>query len=708
MLASFIITLREGLEAGLIIGILLAFADRTGGRRLKPPIYLGTLLALAASLLVAWGFGEAYKAVGESFEGIAAWVAAGMLTYMIFWMAERGRHMKGELEEAAKNALAGGSGAALATLAFLSVFREGTETVLFLGGLAANGPRQVLYGTVLGLAGVLILSFILFRTTHRLDIGKFFRYTGYLLLLFAAGMVATGTLALQAAGWLPPTIVAWNSERVLSQTSIFGNLLNAFFGYTSQPSVLQIIFYAAYLGLVVFFSSAAFENIGREKTVRRGQAPGGDDPFRPVNGFGYDGRLYRFLRHPLVPGAAQVAMGLLFIFLLVTAIRPLDIGPFNNAGPLRWGRFSTGEDQNNLFNFVLWVAWLPLVSLTAVFVSRFWCGNLCPLRLVCDISRGAADRLFGRPRHTTPYLRIGWILPLNFILITLIVKVPNLQPSARSSAFMFLGIFTAAVIISMLFRRGTWCRYVCPIGGWLARIARMGVIAVRANRDICAACHDKPCLHGSVAGRCPTFLNPTAVESNRYCLECWNCVKNCPADKASLKLGIRFPGAELRKPYASEPGEAMFIAGLMGMYAAAAQQGNILTQYNFGLVLVVLTAAGMAGYLVLSSLVAWLGKIPWPESFLKLGYALLPLELATAIVAFGDDAMNFLGITVPADVILLGMGFTGSLVLAASILRHNIPTRRWGAAFAAVAAVLVLILFLWLNWYAGGRVVDLT
>ncbi|HUW65119.1 MAG TPA: hypothetical protein VMW83_10575 [Spirochaetia bacterium] len=103
-------------------------------------------------------------------------------------------------------------------------------------------------------------------------------------------------------------------------------------------------------------------------------------------------------------------------------------------------------------------------------------------------------------------------------------------------------------------------------------------------------------------------------------------------------MGIRFPGSELQKPYAPEPGEAMFIAGLMGMYVAAAQQGVLLAQYNFGLVLVGLTVAGMAGYVVLSSLVAWLGNISWQQSFLKLGHALLPLEMATALVAFGDDA----------------------------------------------------------------------
>jgi high-affinity iron transporter len=711
MLASFIITLREGLEAGLIISILLAYLNKTGRPRLKRQVYLGVALALVASLLVAWAFGEAYRKIGESFEGVAALVAAGLLTYMIFWMAEQGRHMKNKLESRAAAVLSGSYGMAMGGLAFISVFREGTETVLFLGGLAAGGTHQVLYGTAPGLIAVLVLSFVLFRTSYRLNIGQFFRYSGYLLLFFAAGMVATGTLALQSAGWLPSTIVAWNTEGLLSQHTLIGNLLNALFGYTSQPSVLQVIFYAAYLALVFYMSLPAFKNAARRHDLPPNPhaSYAEDDPFAPLNGAGYSSRLYRLLRHPLLPRVTQVVMSLLFVFLIVAAIAPLNIGPFNNQGPLHWGPFQSAENQNNLFNFIIWVIWLPLVSLTAVFLSRFWCGNLCPLRLAANVSRNLADRLIGKPRRTSPYMRIGWILPLNFILITLIVKVPNLQPYARRSAYLFIGIFAVAVLVSFFFRRGTWCRYVCPIGGWLARIARMGVIAVRARRDICAQCHDKTCLHGTgVAGRCPAFLNPTAIESNRYCLECWECVKNCPEDKASLRLGLRFPGSELQKPYAPEPGEALFIAGLMGMYVAAARQGAILPHYNFVLVLVGLTLAGMVGYLAISALIAWLGNISWKESFNKLGYALLPLELATAIVAFGDDAMGFLGITVPAAAVLLGLGFTGSLVLSASILKNNIPTRRWGLAFSAMAAVLILLLTMWLKWYASGQVIDLT
>lgn len=711
MLTAFIITLRGGLAAGLVIAVLMAYLHRIDRPRLKLHIYSGLVLALAAGLLTARGLGGVSRSIGEPLAGAAALAMAGMLTGVVFLMTGPGPRAENGPQARVTGLSGNGWGLVMATLVFLSLFPEAAQTLFSLHGLPAAESQQVWSGAALGLFAVVLPAWGLCRWNRRWSPARFFRRAGCLLLLLAAGKVSTGTLALESAGWLPATIAAWNSEGLVGRHSLPGSLLNGLVGYTGQPSVLQVIFCVAYLALVSYMFFGTFKNIAARKETASGE-PVSEETNRsgvPAGGTQYGSRLYRFLRHPLFPRLTQVVMGLLFVFLIVAAIVPLKIGPFNNHGPLQWGPFHTAEDQNNLFNFVLWVAWLPLVSLTAVFFSRFWCGNLCPLRLVADASRSIADRLFGRPRSTSPYLRIGWILPLNFILITLLVKVPDIQPHASTSAYLFIGIFIVAVLVSMFLRRGSWCRYICPIGGWLARIARMGVLAVRARRDICTQCQDKPCLNGNgAAGRCPAFLNPTAVESSRYCLECWKCVKNCPADKASLHVSIRFPGAELQRPHAPEPGEAVFIGGLMGLYVAAAQRGHILPQYNFGLVLIGLTLAGMAAYLVLSTLIAWLGKISWKESVNKLGYALLPLELATALVAFGDDAMGFLGITVPASAILLGLGFTGSLLLSASILRHNIPPRRWGFAFSTMAAVLILVLTMWLKWYVGGHPADMT
>jgi hypothetical protein len=181
-------------------------------------------------------------------------------------------------------------------------------------------------------------------------------------------------------------------------------------------------------------------------------------------------------------------------------------------------------------------------------LGRLWCGNVCPLRLVTDAGRSLGDWLRGRSSPTSPYLRMGWVLPRSFILITYFVKSWPIQTEARLGAYMFLTIFALAFLVGAVFRRGTWCRYLCPVGGWLARISRLSAIAVRPNADICAGCVDKPCLAGTVAGRCPSYLNPSHLDSSRYCLECWVCVRNCPIEKSSMKVGWRLPGAELARP----------------------------------------------------------------------------------------------------------------------------------------------------------------
>ncbi|MBI2867190.1 MAG: 4Fe-4S binding protein, partial [Chloroflexi bacterium] len=248
-------------------------------------------------------------------------------------------------------------------------------------------------------------------------------------------------------------------------------------------------------------------------------------PFRAVES-SYRDRLYRFLRYPLVPNAFALTMGALLVLLLVVAFAGIAVGSFNNSGPLHLGPFSSAEDENSLFNFIMWVVWLPLLSLSALVVGRLWCGNLCPLRLVSDAARSIGEKITGKGSAASPYLRLGWVLPVSFILITFVVKALPVQTVPRYGALLFLSILAAAVLVGLLMRRGAWCRYFCPIGGWLARIARLSILGLRSNASACASCKTQACLSGSSrAGRCPSFLNPSRLDANRYCLQCWNCVK---------------------------------------------------------------------------------------------------------------------------------------------------------------------------------------
>ncbi len=134
MIESFVITLREGTEAALIIGILAAYLGKVGRKDLYRYLYIGTTAAVAACILAALIFGELYKVSREAFEGIAALSAVTVLTYMIFWMSMHSREIKGELHEKVDSIISSRRVFGIAGLAFLSVFREGVETVLFLGG----------------------------------------------------------------------------------------------------------------------------------------------------------------------------------------------------------------------------------------------------------------------------------------------------------------------------------------------------------------------------------------------------------------------------------------------------------------------------------------------------------------------------------------------------------------------------------------------
>jgi len=721
LLASFLIMVREGLEAALIVAILAAYLKKVGRPGLSKYLFTGAGLAALLSLITALLFGEVYSTVGTAFEGVAALVAVIVLTYMVFWMSGNAKNMHILLEQKAETAISSGKLIGLTGLAFLSVFREGIETVLFLFGLRAITTWQsIVSGVILGLILVLVLSILIFRQVYRINLRKFFTYTSAILLVFGAGILGQAVVALQSAGWLPGTITVWDTGWLLSDRGLIGSILRALIGYASAPSLLQITMYLGYLAM---FGSLAWSSLdlGKKRSEAATtkaqtaacaacQTEQYTDPFSSF-GRDYANPLYKLLRSKWYPNVVITALGVIFLIILVIGLFKLNVGPFNNVGPLRLGPFVTKEDENNLFNFLLWIIWLPLVSIVTLLAGRLWCGNLCPLRLVTDWFRNLADKLFGRPAHTKPYMRVGWLLPAAFILITFFVKNWPIQQIAHYGAIMFIVLIAATAAISFLFQRGTWCRYVCPIGGWLARLARLSFIGVRSNQAACDTCQTKPCIKGTdQAHRCPSFLNPSKLDSNRYCLECWNCVKNCPSEKSGMRVGLRFPGAELQKPYSPDIWESVFVFGILGMYTAVSRQGVILSlSIPWVLSFVAFITASLLVYAMLSWLVAKLGGIPFREALTNIGYIFLPFEFAIALLTFGDDALSFFGIFVPGASLLLGLGFVWSSYLATSIIKnHTTSERRTIMALIPVAIVLMVLLFMWAGWYTSGTIIDLT
>lgn len=624
------------------------------------------------------------------------WAAAGTLTYVLWWMGRHSRELAGSLKAETRAALDRGSTLAVVALVFLAVFREGAETVLYLAAAAGTTPwPQVAGGGGAGFVAAAVAGYAIYRGgTRILDVRTFFRVTTVVLLVFAAGLVGRATLAFQAAGIFPGTIAVWDTSGLVSDSSGAGGVLGALFGYTATPSLLQVVFWLGYLALVLAIylqpAGTRFAPVGRD----------------------YAHPLYRVLRTRRLTTVLPACMGLLLAFLLAVGLFGIHVGPFDNEGPLRAGPFQSAENENSLFNFALWIVWLPLLTIGTLLLARVWCGNLCPLRLVTDWSRSLADRIAGRGAATPPSVRLGWLLPAAFILVTFLVKWWPVQQVARYGALFFLAVLGAAAAVGFAFRRGTWCRYVCPVGGWLARIARLSPVALRPDAGACATCWEKPCLTGTeAAGRCPTYLNPSRLETSQHCLSCWACVVNCPLQKASLKVGLRAPGAELLRPAAPNLWESLFVASLLGMYMAVGHRSPELAGLQWPLLFFGLVALGTLVYVAVCLAVAPLAGISVRRALTTLGYVFLPLEFGTAVIAFGDDALELLGIAQPAAALLLTVGFVWSVVLGVSILRNESRGRgalRAVAGAVPVGLVLVTVLFVWLQWYASGAVIDVT
>ena len=256
MLPSLLLSLREGLEAALIIGIVLGVLNRLNQQHLKPTVWQGTAAAVVVSLLAGIGLnliGMKFEGKGEEiFEGLATLFAAGVLTWMILWMQKQGKNLKGKIESETSQALDTGK-KALFTLAFIAVFREGLELALFL--LATSFVTDgvlTLIGAVVGLVAALILGWMLFTSTTRLSLRGFFQVTNILLILFAAGLVAYGVHELNEVGWIPSIIEhVWDINHILNEKSQLGLILKALFGYNGNPSLTEVIAYVMYFAILI-------------------------------------------------------------------------------------------------------------------------------------------------------------------------------------------------------------------------------------------------------------------------------------------------------------------------------------------------------------------------------------------------------------------------------------------------------------------------
>jgi high-affinity iron transporter len=251
MIATFVLFLREGLEASLIVSILFAALRHLDQMEKARAVWIGVGLAIAASL---FGGLVIYITVHDyagstfqiMFETITYLLAVVLLTSMTFWMQKHSRSMKSEITAKAS---AAGSGFALGLLAFSTVGREGLETAVFTLAFAfKTDALLLLLGALLGLMASIGLCVMIYRLGYRLDFRIFFRIMGILLLFFAAGLLGDAIQNMQQLGWLSfGNVPLWNTAHILSEDSTLGDLLHTFLGYSEAPTVLQGIIYALYL-----------------------------------------------------------------------------------------------------------------------------------------------------------------------------------------------------------------------------------------------------------------------------------------------------------------------------------------------------------------------------------------------------------------------------------------------------------------------------
>jgi high-affinity iron transporter len=258
LVSNALIGLREGLEAALVVVILVAFLVKTGRRWALRYVWSG--VAVAVLLSVALGAVLTYGTRQLSFEqqeiigGTASIVAVGFVTAMVFWMRTAARTISGELKGRLDKALDVGPWA-VAVVAFLGVGREGLETAIFFYATteaAGQGQVQPMLGWILGLGGAVALGVGIYQGAVRINLGRFFRYTGILLVVVAGGILAYGIHDLQEAGVLPGLgSLAFDVSAAIPPDSWYGTLLKGIFNFSPNTTWLQAVAWVLYVGIVL-------------------------------------------------------------------------------------------------------------------------------------------------------------------------------------------------------------------------------------------------------------------------------------------------------------------------------------------------------------------------------------------------------------------------------------------------------------------------
>jgi len=254
MISSFIVTFRETHEAALIVGIILSYLAKTDRTKYNNVVYVAVASGIVASIIAALLFttvaGGFTGRAEEIFKGVTMLIGAFLLTTMIFWMLKQ-KYIVKELEHRAAMEISRAHKFGLFLLVFVSVLREGIETVIFLGAASFVSINNNLIGALAGIAAAIAIGYTIFVGSMKIDIKKFFTITTILLILFAAGLVAHGVQEFQEVGLIPPLIEhVWDINPILDEKGFVGSILKELFGYDGNPSLIEVLSYIIYFCFV--------------------------------------------------------------------------------------------------------------------------------------------------------------------------------------------------------------------------------------------------------------------------------------------------------------------------------------------------------------------------------------------------------------------------------------------------------------------------
>lgn len=417
------------------------------------------------------------------------------------------------------------------------------------------------------------------------------------------------------------------------------------------------------------------------------------------------------MRSRWYPGALQIPIAAVFGFIAYELL----VGPTSA--------------HDNVGTALMWVLWWPLIPIIFVFLGRFWCA-VCPFATLSDF----VQKLVGVNRPVPAFLKSYgiWIIDATFIAITWADHVWGIVESPWGSGILLLLLTFAVIVSGAFFQRRTFCRHLCFLGGLSGNYARTGMVALRADTDICATCKSKAaCFNGTekVAG-CPLFSFPRTMDSNANCNLCANCVKSCPND--AITLTLRKPTQELwylRSPKIEESFLAMAIMGIVLIQNVtmlkiwtnilnAVEKTTGITNYAF-----IFTVVFAVGVSIPVALLALAGKVAsranletTRQNFARFGYALIPLDVAghvahnlfhllaegksvfyTTASLFGSHSTGSTALVGNGTIrilqfMILALGFVGSVYTVKRITnrRYSAPTTRRATMFPYIVLVSAL------------------